>query len=159
MVCFPQGMVSLFCKISVTLSTPCRLEELEASAFGLPLVQVYVGTHALTGLCIQVQARTQILIKRLFIFLQHLLLHLSCLRSVLCSACVCFPFMSVQRVDSSSTVWCPISCMWLQVRGGKSFRVPSQKSALRFSDTSCEALQSGRTHEALASVRRGGAPD
>lgn len=91
----------------------------------------------------QVQACTQTLIKCLFIFLQHLLLHLSSLSSVLCSSRACFPFMCASwlcQLCPSSTVWCWISvcdyrCM------GKSFRVASQKSALQLSETS---LRPGR---------------
>lgn len=74
MVCFPLGMVSLF---TVTPPTPCRLERLGVSAFECPPLQVCVVTHALTGLSVHVQSCPQTLIKRLFMFLQHLCSHLS----------------------------------------------------------------------------------
>lgn len=104
MVRFPLGMVSLF---SVTPSTPCRLEGPGVSAFGCPLVQVCAVTHALTGLCVQVRSCPQILIKWLFMFLQHLSLHLSgwsCFAFLLCLLSFYVWFMSVQSVSSSSTV-------------------------------------------------------
>lgn len=104
MVCFPQGMASLSCEISVTPSTPCRLEGLGVSASG----RVCVGTHALTGQCVQVQACTKILIKWLFMFLHHLLLQFEqfelCFVFLSCLLSFHVWFMSVlQCVSSVST--------------------------------------------------------
>lgn len=91
-VCFPLGMVSLFSlnHYTVTPSTPCRPNGSGVSAFGRPLVQVCVAPHALTGLCAQVQSRSQIPIKRLFMFLQQPLVTFEHFGVIFC---VCLPFM------------------------------------------------------------------
>lgn len=105
MVRFPLDMVSLF---SVTPSTPCRLEGPGSECLWVsPCESVCSNTCSYRPMFASTVMPTNIN-KWLFMFLQHLSLHLSgwsCFAFLLCLLSFYVWFMSVQSVSSSSMVW------------------------------------------------------
>lgn len=154
-------MASLFCEISVILSTPCRLEGPGVSAFGLPRVQVCMcgSTCSYRPVYASTDMHTNTNWMVVYVFL------ITAFTFEQFDFCFVFPFcllsfyvwcMTVHSVSCSSTVW-----LWIIVCDyrctEKSFRVWSQMSALQLSEASCETLLSGWTHEELTGMRQGGA--